>query len=495
MTRPQLATSLRSTLLLGFGVALAKVTMTVPFMDRYGWHRDELYFLQAAKHPALGYVDFPPITSWVGWAIHVIFGDSLLALRATGLVAAAVTIVLVAVIARELGGSHASQLGAAAGWALTPFILGSGALFHPTWFDALAWVAFVAVAVRLVARREPRLWLLLGAIAGIGFEAKYTILFLVAGLAAGLLVAPDRRVLLTRGPWLGLAAAVAFAAPNLLWEAQHGWPSVHFFSSQSAQTASDTPPPAYLAEQVLFLGAMFIVAVIGVVWLWRRARLRALACIPVATMLLVLLERGRGYYAIPADVLPIAAGAVALEGWVANRKRLLVGALVALQLLAAVVVGQLVLPIRDTDSMVASGIWKNSYYKDEIGWPELVTTTARAWRSLTPAERRGGVVLAGNYGEAGALALYGPAVGLPTPLSGHLSWQFWRPRKLPQRFALTVGLGSHDLAALCSRSRRLATLDNRWQLDNEERGRTVDACTLRRQLGVLWKPLIARDDL
>ncbi len=495
MTFQPQRTALRTTLILGGAVALAKALVTVPLMSRYGWHRDELYFLQGAKHPALGYVDFPPVTAWVGWVIHPIFGDSLIALRATGLVAAGVTIVLVAVIARELGGGRASQFGAAAGWALTPFVLGSGSLFHPTWFDALAWVGFLTIAVRLVVRREPRLWLPLGIVAGIGFEAKYTILFLVAALAAGLVTAPDRQQLLTRGPWLGLAGAFVVAAPNLAWQVQHGWPSVHFFSSQSSKTASDTPPLAYVAEQVLFLGAMFVVAVIGVIWLWRRPLLRALACIPVATMLIVLLERGRGYYPIPADALPIAAGAIALEAWVSRRRQLLVGILVALQLLAAVAVGQVVLPIRSTSSMVSSGIWKNSYYKDEIGWPELASATARAWRSLTPAERQDGVVLTANYGEAGAIAHFGPVLGLPTPLSGHLSWQYWRPRRLPQRFALTIGFDSRDLAMLCSRSRRLATIDNRWHLDNEERGRTIDACMLRRPLGVLWKPLIARDDL
>jgi hypothetical protein len=229
--------------------------------------------------------------------------------------------------------------------------------------------------------------------------------------------------------------------------------------------------------------------------MWRREGLRTFAIVPVAVTLIVLLERGRGYYPLPADSLPLAAGAVALESWRATaiRRRALLLSLAALQLAAVLVVGQLVLPFRSTGSMVASRIWKNSYYKDEIGWPELVAATARAWRSLTPEERADGVILAGNYGEAGALALYGPAFGLPPPLSGHLSWQFWRPAGLPQGFALTVGYGG--LATICSSSRTLATIDNRWHLDNEERGRTIDACVLKKPLDALWKHSIARDDL
>ena len=490
-------TPLRTTLLLGGAVAAAKIVLTIPFMGRYGWDRDELYFVQAARHPTFGYVDFPPVTAWVGWAAHGVFGDSLVALRATGLVAAAATIVLVAVMARELGGGRWAQLGAAAGWALTTFVVGSGSIFHPTWFDALAWLAFLTLAVRVLGRPDPRLWPWLGVVAGIGFEAKYTIVFLVAAFGVGLLASPERRALLTRGPWLALAVAIVLSVPNLVWQARHGWPSAHFFSSQNAKTADDTPPGAFVAEQLLFLGPVFLVVAVGVISLWRRERLRTLAVVPVAVTLIILLERGRGYYPIPADSLPLAAGAVTLESWIparAWRKIGLVG-LVALQLLAAVAIGQIVLPIRNTRSMVDSKVWKNSYFKDEIGWPELVQTTARAWRSLTPEERRNGAVLAQNYGEAGALAYYGPRLGLPDPLSGHLSWQYWHPRALPQTFVLTVGVDPESLAALCSSSRRLATIDNRWHLDNEERGRTVSACTLRRPLGTLWKPLIATDHL
>ena len=480
---------------MGGAVAVAKIALAVPFMRRYGWDRDELYFLQAAKHPALGYVDFPPITAWVGWVVQRLFGDSLVALRATGLVAGCLTIVLVALIVRELGGGRAAQLGAASGWALTPFILGSGTIFHPTWFDALAWVAFLAIAVRVVGRPEPRLWWALGLVAGVGFEAKYTIVFLLVAFVLGLISTRERRLLLTRDPWLALGVCLLLAAPNLVWQVQHGWPSLRFASSQNAKTAADTPPASYVAEQILFLGAVVVVVAIGVVWLWRRERLRALAIVPVAVTLIVLLERGRGYYPLPADALPLAAGAVALESWrpQPGRRRGLLATLAVLQLAAAVVIGQLVLPFRSTGSMVASGIWKNSYYKDEIGWPELAAATAHAWRSLTPDERSDGVILAGNYGEAGALALYGPSLGLPPPLSGHLSWQYWRPAGLPQGFALTVGYG--DPESICASSRRLATIDNRWHLDNEERGRTIDACVLRRPLDALWRSSIARDDL
>lgn len=165
----------------------------------------------------------------------------------------------------------------------------------------------------------------MASIAGIGFEAKYTILALGLTFLLGLALTPSRRFLGSRGPWIAVGIAALLAAPNLAWQLAHGWPSLHFLSSQNAATAEDTSRVEYLAEQLLFLGAALLLAVAGVVRLWRDPRLRALALVPMFVAVLFLIERGRGYYPIPADVLAIAAGAVAAEHWLGRggRRRIL----------------------------------------------------------------------------------------------------------------------------------------------------------------------------
>jgi Dolichyl-phosphate-mannose-protein mannosyltransferase len=486
-------TPARTAAIAGLAGAAVQITLTAPFMSRYGWDRDELYFLSAAHHVAFGYVDFPPLTAWVGWIVDRLAPHSLIALRATCLAAGAATVMLVAFIARELGGRSPAQWGAAFAWALTPYILGSASIFHPTWFDALAWVTFLYVATRLLLRDEPRLWLLLGVIAGVGLEAKYTIVSLIVALALALALSRERRVLLTAWPWLGLAVALLLLLPNLLWQARHGWPSLHFFAGQNAKTASDTSRPEYIAEQLLFLGATAVVAAVGVVWLWRRG-LRALALVPVIVTLLFLLERGRGYYPLPADALAVAAGAVALDGWLRRGRRLpLLAVLVIAQSAVIVLVAPIVVPFYSTSHLISSGTWKTGFFKDEIGWPEMTGQVQHAWQRLPAADRVGGVVLAHNYGEASALQFYGHNLG--PVISGHLSWQYWRPRRLPQRFALTVGYDASGLYALCRTWRPLARIENRWRLDNEERGQLIAACTLKQPLDSLWKPLIASNQL
>src|SRR5262249_39414971 len=286
-----------------------------------------------------------------------------------------------------------AQIGAALVWALAPLLLGSASIFHPTWFDQLAWVGLLYLAVRILVRPELRLWWMLGVVAGFGLEAKYTIVFLIIAFAVALL-AFGRAELRTRGPWLAAGIASLLFLPNLVWQSKHGWPSVHFASSQNTKTADDTSRPAYVVEQILFLGAAFPVAVVGVVWLWRR-RLRVLAAVPVLVTLLFLLERGRSYYPLPADAMAVAAGAVALEAWTSGRRRIVLATLAVMEIAVLVVVAPVVWPVLPTGTMVDRGIWKQSFYKDELGWPELAASVTAAWDQQPAAQRRNGAVLTG----------------------------------------------------------------------------------------------------
>jgi hypothetical protein len=474
------------------------VLVGLVFLGRYGWHRDELYFLSAAHHLAFGYVDFPPLVALLARAVIAVFGTSLDALRLATAVIGASSAVFVALCAREIGGGLRAQAGAALAWATAPLILGTTSIFHPTWLDLAAQTATLYLVLVAATRPAPRVWIAVGIVAGLGLEAKYTIAMLLVALVVGFASTRRREIFRLYGPWLAAGIAILLLLPNVGWQIVHGWPSASFADSQRVQTAEDTPPLTYLLQAWAFLAACSVLAVIGTVWLWRRAGLRPFAVATVFVFVAWVVEQGRSYYPLPAMVLAVAAGAVALERWRParrRRRRIALGALVAFQgglLLAA---GPLVVPVRTTAGMIQSGIGEDTIYKDEIGWPTLVTQTARAWDSLTAAERRNAAILTENYGEAGALAHFGPALGLPTPLSGHLSWQYWRPARLPQRLVVTVGYDAYTLRTVCTTFRRVATLDNRWHLDNDELGNTVDVCHLKRPLGAIWESRIATNEL
>ncbi len=486
--------SLRGALLAGLAAGAVKAAITLPLVGRYGWHRDELYFLAAAKHPSLGYVDFPPVTAWVGWLVQATAGDSLVALRLTSLAA----IVFVSLMVRELGGRRGAQLGAALAFALTPYVLTASAIYHTTWLDLLAWSALLYVLLRVLGRPEPRLWPLAGVLAGVALETKYTVGALLIALLFGLLLTPSRRLLATRGPWLAAAIAALILLPNLVWQAVHGWPSWEFFPSQHSATVADGTRVDFVTEHLVFFGASLVVAVVGVIWLWRRPILRPLALIPVIVAVLFVFEGGRAYYPIPAYTLPIAAGAIAIEGWLRRSRPLRLGAVGALALcqLALVVYAiPQVVPVRSTAEFARSPSSAVDIFSEEIGWPELVAQTTGAWNRLTPAERADAVILTGNYGEAGAISLFGPAKGLPQPLSGHLSWQYWHPRRMPQRHAVVAGWSPQGLNWACESWSFVRQISNSWDMANEESSYFIATCHLRRPVGELWNKGIARNNL
>ena len=473
-------------------LAFAKLALLVPILGRYGWDRDELYFLAAGRHLAFGYVDFPPITAVIARAVDVVAGPSLITLRIVSSLLAAIAAVAAGAVARELGAGPRLQVLATGAWIATPYGLGGAVLFHPTFFDLVATALALLAAVRLIARSDLRQWLWLGLWGGIGMESKYTIVVPLAAFLAGCALW-RRELVRCREAAFGVVIALAILLPNVVWEITHHWVSLDFASSQHAKTASDSPPLVYAAQILAFLGVGAVLVALGLVWLWRRPPLRPLALTSAAPLVLFALEQGRSYYALPAVLPALVAGCIALAERRPRRRTLAGLGIVHLAVLALVV--PLVVPILPTRQLVSTGDWNRSFWKDEIGWHELVAQTAKAWDSRTPAERAGGAIVAGNYGVAGALALFGARAGLPTPLSGHLSFQFWHPARMPERAVLLVGFDADSARAQCAHATVLGVVDNRWHIDNEERGRPIVWCRLRAPLGQLWQSSFVRSQL
>ncbi|MDX6599136.1 MAG: hypothetical protein QOE87_3023 [Gaiellales bacterium] len=466
-------------------IALAKLALTLPILTRYGWHGDELYFLAAGRHLAAGYVDFPPLVAVASKLVEAAVGPSLFGLRLAFSLLGVAAAVAAGAIARELGAGERLQVLATVAWLATPFALGGATTpFNPASLE-LAFTAFALLAAtRLLTRVDARQWLLLGLWGGLGMESKFTMVVPLAALMAGCLLW-RRELVRCREAAVGALVAIVFLVPNVIWEIDHGFVSADFASAQQATTAADSAPPVYAAQQFLFLGVGFVFVVLGLVWLWRRPSLRPLALASVAPTVFFGLEQGRSYYALPAMMPALVAGCLALAERRPRRSTL--GALAAVHVAVLALALPLVLPLLPIRQLVSSGTWNRSFWKDEIGWRELALQTSRAWISRTPDERSAGAIVAVNYGVAGALALHGPALGLPPPRSGHLSFQYWHPEQMSERSVLLVGFEQDSARALCVRETELAVVENRWHVHNATSGMPIVWCRLRAPLGQMWK--------
>jgi 4-amino-4-deoxy-L-arabinose transferase-like glycosyltransferase len=463
-----------------------KLALHYSVVERYGWHRDELYYRDAGLHPAAGYVDFPPVTGLLARLSHALFGDSLLMLRSFTILAGAAVIVAACVICRRLGGGDTAIGVTAFVLALAPFLLGPNSLFQTVSFDQLAWALVILATLEVIQRPSTPAWALLGAAVGLALMTKYTAVVLVVGLLGGMAVTTPAR-LRDRGLLLAAAVAAVICLPNLIWQIGHDWASVDFIV-HPPPSATDESRGEFMFDLFLLGGpAVLGLAVAGAVRLWREPPLRGLAIAAAFVFVVFFASGGKSYYVAPALIALVPAGAVALERVAGARMRRLpswafAGAVV---LTAAVyLAGALpfVLPVRSERALADSSLWDDrADYGDEIGWPELARQTERAYRAAGGT----GALVTQNYGEAGAISLYGR--GLPQPLSRHVSHRFWGPgRWASSRRAVLVGFEPGEVAQLCQSSRPLGTISNHLGIANPEAGERLVACRLRAPLGELW---------
>jgi 4-amino-4-deoxy-L-arabinose transferase-like glycosyltransferase len=480
--------------LLVLPAAAAEFLLLVATSNRYGYHRDELYFRVAARHPAWGYDDQPALTPLLGRFSEWMFGADPRGLRMLSAVAMALVVVLVALIARELGAGHAGQAVAALATAASAAAMAVGHLLSTTTFDVLVWVTLVYVVARILGGGDERQLPLVGLIVGIGLENKQLVLLLVLALACGCLLA--RRWDLARSPWLWVGAVLAFALwlPNLVWQARHGWPQLELAAKIAEEEAAGNRVEL-LPLQFLLIGPLLApVWLGGLWWLLRRpeARLyRPLGFAYVVLLVIALVTGAKPYYTMGLLLALLGPGGVVAESWFRDRRgrKLALGVAIALSAAVAALITLPLVPVEDVHATPIADINEDAI--ETIGWPAFAATVGRVWDELPQSERSTAVVYASNYGEAGAIARYGRVYGIPRAYSGHNAfWRFGRP---PDGARPIIVIGYHHPDALrgdfsgCVLSARI---DNGVALDNEEQGAPIWTCaTTTEAWSRLWQRL------
>jgi hypothetical protein len=458
------------------GIAAGVTLVLLVLAGAYGFHRDELYFIVAGRHPALGYVDQPPLTPMLSAAAVAILGATPVAVRILPALMTGVAIVMCADMARQYGGGRRAQAIAAAALSATGFVA-VGHLDSTTTYDLFAWTVVLWLAIRLLAGGDRRLWLVLGVAAGLGLENKYIIAFLGIGLAVGLLL--DLRWDVIRSPWAWAAVGIAFLIwlPNLAWQAANDWPQLDMARVLAAKAQAERD--SFPVELFLIGGTlMTVVTVIGLGWLLlaRTARAwRTIAWAAIVVAGIVIWTSGKSYYMAGSLPALIAAGAVPIERWMDRGRTLIRPAVFGVAASVAIaLVFVLTLPIVPAASLASTPI-PDTYEPtaEQIGWPELVSSVRSVADGLPAAEREHAVVLTTNYGEAGAVEVL--ARDLPPVFSGHNAYWDWGPPPPDATVAIVIGGGGWRAPATgnCTVEGRV---DNGVHVWNEEQGTSIYVC-------------------
>ncbi len=458
------------------GIPLALLALHTATLSGYGIFRDELYYLACASRLDWGYVDHPPLSILVLSIVRALLGDSVEAIRLPAALAGAATTLLAVSTARAMGGGRFAQRLAGLACAVFPAGIALSGFYSMNAFDPIFWTACLRIAVSALAGGDPRLWLAFGAVAGVGLQNKISVLFLGFGLAAGLLATRRTDVSRTRSFWLGGVLGFAIFLPHLVWQWLHDWPTLAFMENARRYKMTGHDPLGFLAEQ--FVNAnpgAFPVWLGAVVFLFVRAETKAWRPLGVAFLAIVsvLIATGaKPYYLAPAFPFLYAAGSVAWERWAARGwARAALAALVLAGGLSALPVAKAVLPpdaviayLRATGMMPDSGERNElgalpQHFADQHGWEDLARVVARVRDSLPEEERERACVFGQNYGEAGAIEYFGPALGLSRVVSGHNSYWLWGPGDCGREVWIVIGddretletvFGSVELAATFS---------------------------------------------
>jgi 4-amino-4-deoxy-L-arabinose transferase-like glycosyltransferase len=479
------------------GAAVFAILLAVS--TRYGFHRDELYFLECARHLQASYVDQPVLTPLLAWVSLKLFGVSLLGLRMWSALAAWATVMVAGLTAREFGGGRRAQLLAALATATMPAVLGADHLFGPTAFDILAWASLALIVVRIGRVGDTRWWLAGGLVLGLGLSNKHSVGFLALALFAGALLSGGRRLVLNRWFLAGAAIAAAFTAPDIWWQAQHQWATIAMTRALAQENGGAANIASWVVGQLLMTAlVMVVVWAAGLRFLWRSGRplWRSLAwAYAILFLFFALTTGGKIYYLAGAYIYLLSAGAVALDNRFAAGKNRMRRLLVATAVCTALAV-PIVLPVLPPNDL--GGTEKlNSVLAESVGWPQLVSTVRTAWFSLPASQRANAVIFTSNYGEASAINILGEGTGLPQAISGHNTYWWWGPGNPHATTVLAVMPGPMDgdgdaayLGQFFTSVRAVATISNPYGLHNQEWHGHVYLCTgPRHPFGQMWPQL------
>ena len=404
---------------------LALIKFVLPLFlqsTEYELQRDEYLYYEQGQHLALGYLENPPLLSWLG-TISSWFGGSEAWIKIWPCFFGAATLVVTCLLTAELGGNRFAQFIAGLG-IITGAYMRVHFLFQPNILDIFCWTLAIYFLVRFINTQQPKFIYWLAFSIAIGWYGKYSIVFIAAGIVVGLLLTRHRIIFTWKYTWLTAIGALILIAPNVIWQFQHNWPVIHHMRELQDTQLQYKDPADFFKEQVLMLFPVVFVWITGFIWLLRNPSYRVIGICYFAIIIMLFAGRGKGYYALGIYPALLAAGATALER-VCKTKVWKQYAVTLLIILLTIPLIPLLLPIYKPAKLAAFyekyGIDKTGALKwedqrnhplpqdfaDMLGWKELALKTEKFYNSLDDSAKVNTIIYGRHYGHAGSLRFYG----------------------------------------------------------------------------------------
>ncbi len=439
---------LRSDIAILWFLAFVKLMLHFATNGQYGYHLDELYYMACGDRLDWGYAELPPLVAVVAHFSRSLMGDSLFSIRFFPAIAGALLVVLTGLIARELGGGRFGQYLAALLVVVSPYFLAMNTILTMNAFEPLIWTLCSYLILLSIKYRNPKLWLLIGLVLGIGLLNKFSVVFFAFSMVMGLWMT-QHQVFSKKWIWLGGVIAIVLFMPTVIWQIQHGLPFLE--QQEAANLYSKKPFPESIID--LFVQPILMMHPLALpIWLAglyfylgsKDGRPYRLFCwIFVITYGVFLLMQGKSYYLTPLYPMLFAGGAIMVEQWVRGQQHLkaiisgalLVGTMVLLPLTIPVLPMEAMLQISSYYSAIYSLPDRNSaalntqqapsHFRSMLGWEDSVAQVSKVYHQLPSSEQAQTAILSWEYHDASAIDFYGPRYDLPKGISGAHTFYFW----------------------------------------------------------------------
>jgi hypothetical protein len=464
-------------------LAFADFVAHMAVSGNYGYFRDELYYIEAGRHLAFGYVDFPPLIALLAKLVGVLAGDALWAIHVVPALATALIVLITGLMARELGGGRFAQALAALASLVAVTFLATGSIFSMDALDELWWTLASYIAILILKRDDARLWLLFGLVAGVGLTTKVTMLFFGLAVVMGLLLTPARYHLRASWIWLGGAIAFVFLLPYVLWNQANAWPTLEFFANYEGSEG----PMEFILGQIPGMNPLTLLLSFVGLWFYfgtpSGKPYRALGWTFVVLLFTFTLLGAKAYFLAPAYPVLFAGGAIVVERVGGRAGKLIRWIYVGALLIGGLLLAPLAMPILPPAAFVGTyGFMSGTgnaaagqqtqgafpqYLGDRFGWETMTQTVVSAYDGLPDGERSQACIFTSNYGEASALNFLGESYDIPPAISGHNNYYLWGPGRCTGEVMITIGVPRGYVEQVYADVERTATVTCRYCMPEE----------------------------
>jgi hypothetical protein len=469
--------------------AVAKLLIHLFTYSNFELHRDAYLYYAYSENLAWGYVAVPPSIAVVAKLATLILGNTTFALRFFPAVIGGMNLIIIGLAVKKLGGKNIAIILVSLAYLLSTSYLHTNALFQPVCFNHFYWLMSGYLILLMVKQDNPKMWLWIAIVFGLGFLNKYSIVFLYTAFAVSLLISKYRYLYLSKYFVTGLVIGAVIILPNIIWQYRHNWPVMHHLGElYETQLVHVRLSDFIIGQFFMNIQALLIwlVAVIVLLFVNNENQFRLFGYLYILIVVLIMLGSGKTYYTLGIYPVLFVFGAYFIEKYIKKYLIYISGFLVISMFVSLYISLPFDgIPITTFEKAVNKGAfrWEDGGYHDipqdmadMTGWKEIGEKVRDIYLGMDKENRNNCDIFCYHYGQAGAIMFYGKNNNIPQPISFNDSFVFWAPDSLTKYYMIWVhtplwnNFDPDSLLALnFHKSELRATIDNKYFRENGTR--------------------------